>query len=442
MRIWLIHMGEHVQSDGPGTRLYRLGLLAEQLVERGHEVVRWIPTFVHTTKTYRSTADGVVRVGPRHEIRLIHEPGYSRHLGPGRLRFHRQVARRWESLQQGLPGPDLIVTSMPTTEICAAARRISRTRGVPYVIDVRDLWPDVLEESLPRVLRGPARIASIPMRMSNRRSFAGAAGITAISDEFVEWGVSTARRRRRSADAAFVPGYEPPRAVEEDVRVASEQWASRLPRGAFVCVFLGTLGPQFDLSPVVRAARELEREAPGRFAWVLCGEGPTRQRLAAEAADLENVHLPGWVTGADIVALLRLASVGLAPYTGDRHSSKARASRASFAQGLPNKPFEYASAGLPVVSSLHGKLGSLLVREGFGALYQHDDDASLSAVVREYAANPDLLAQQGAAGFELWRREFSAASVYKQMAEHLEQIGDPTCAPAGTPIENGQGLHT
>jgi glycosyltransferase involved in cell wall biosynthesis len=412
MRVWLIHMGEFVQSDGPGVRLWRLGLLADQLEQEGHEVVRWIPTFVHTHKSQRFEADTVVDISAQHQIRHIYAKGYARHLGPGRFRFHREIARRWETLQEGVDAPDIIVTSMPTPEICAAARRIAASRHIPFIIDVRDLWPDVLYETVPTWAAGLARIVAAPVLRNNRRSFKSAAAVIGISDKYVQWGVSFAGRERTDLDRVFVHGYAPPSPPADEIAAAKARWQEILSPKARMCLFLGTMSGRFhdDLATVVQAARRLDIEQPGHFEWVFGGDGPSKSSLEKECEEMPNVHFPGWVGGADIVALLDLASIGLAPYGEGVKMS------------LPNKPFEYASAGIPIVSSLRGEFDELLTRNTFGTSYPPGDDARLADILGKYYADPDLIANHGNCGRRLWEREFSASTVYGEMVKFLEVV--------------------
>ena len=58
-----------------------------------------------------------------------------------------------------MPRPDLILCSYPTIELSVEAVRYGRTHGIPVVLDVRDLWPDIVLDLLPTILRSPGRVA-------------------------------------------------------------------------------------------------------------------------------------------------------------------------------------------------------------------------------------------------------------------------------------------
>ena len=83
MKVWLIHLGELLPIDGK-VRLFRYGILAEMLAERGHSVTRWAPTFIHATKNQRFTHGQTVDVNEKYRIELLYAQGYRRHVSLAR----------------------------------------------------------------------------------------------------------------------------------------------------------------------------------------------------------------------------------------------------------------------------------------------------------------------------------------------------------------------
>lgn len=79
MNVWLLHVGEDLPVDDR-PRMFRYGHLAAALNRRGHEVLRWAPTFHHARKQQRAHQDTLTRVTPAYQIQLIHAPAYRKNI--------------------------------------------------------------------------------------------------------------------------------------------------------------------------------------------------------------------------------------------------------------------------------------------------------------------------------------------------------------------------
>jgi glycosyltransferase involved in cell wall biosynthesis len=109
---------------------------------------------------------------------------------------------------------------------------------------------------------------------------------------------------------------------------------------------------------------------------------------------------------------MRLASIGLAPYRAGKN----------FDAHIPNKPIEYLSAGLPVVTSIGGELAQLLNSRQCGFFYQERNIAALTAALTALYDDRCLQAQMSANASVLFADRFVAETVYGDMADHLERI--------------------
>jgi glycosyltransferase involved in cell wall biosynthesis len=415
VRVWLVTVGEPLPSDSGSPRLLRAGILADRLWKRGHQVVWWTSAFDHRAKRQRGAGDETIKFHERYELRLLRGPGYRRNVSLARLLDHRAVAKKFLNQAIAEPPPDIIVASFPTIELSAASARFGRKRGIPVVLDIRDLWPDIFLELVPAWLRPMGQIALAPMYRQTRRALVEATAIVSNAQPFVEWGLRLARRKCGPDDREFPFGYNAsiPNAQEQDKAIAfwQERGISRTGGRPIAC-FFGTFGRQFDIDTVIKAARILEHErSPIRF--VLCGEGERLSGYRDAAGDLANVMFPGWVDAPKIWTLMRMSTVGLAPYV----------SRENFLANLPNKPIEYLSASLPVVSSIDGYLGSLLRDFNCGVIYPAGEPSALADALREFGRNAPKLAQLSQNASRVFAQRFDADVVYVQFAEYLENMG-------------------
>src|SRR6267378_560857 len=153
MRVWLVTAGEPLPTDPGNQRPMRTALLADYLLDRGHTVLRWASSFDHGTKTQRVTKDASLAVRAGYTIRLLHAPEYTKNVSLARIRNHQQLAAKFRQLAPGEPTPDIIVCSLPTLELADEVVAYAVHRHVPIVVDVRDMWPDVIAFRSPRRLR-------------------------------------------------------------------------------------------------------------------------------------------------------------------------------------------------------------------------------------------------------------------------------------------------
>ncbi len=413
MRAWLITTGEPLPGER-GARLWRTGLLARVLSEEGHDVVWWTSSFDHFGKRQRSAADALIEAGPRYQIRLVRTPGYGSNVSVRRIVDHAVMARRFAAAASRESPPDVILCSLPTLDLCVAATAYGKRRGVPVIVDVRDLWPDVLVELMPRVLRPIGRVAVSPMRLQAKAACSRAAALTGVTQSFIGWALQLAGRPATALDRAFPMGY-PSQAPDPAAVAQAEEFWTRLgiapDSGAFTVCFLGTLGRQFEIGPVIEAARRLER-AGRRFRFVICGTGERLAHYQRMAQGCAVVLLPGWVDAAALWVLMRRSSVGIAPYVRSPN----------FLLNIPNKPIEYFSAGLPVLTNLQGELAGLLQEHDCGMTYEGQNVDSLVAALSEMAASPARVRQLAQNARQLYDSTFTSDRVYRDMAAHLDRV--------------------
>ena len=413
MVVWLVTVGEPLPVNGRDVRLLRTGILANELIRQGHLVVWWTSTFDHWAKQHHSDRDASFRMGQL-DLRMLRGCGYRRNISFRRIVDHALVARSFARQAESHRAPDVIVCSLPTLELAVAAVHYGHRHQVPVVIDVRDLWPDIFLEQVPRWIRPLAKLAMYPMLCQARRACRGAFAITGNSPGFVEWGLRQAGRLAGPMDRHFPFGYASATLDENERGRALSFWHgfNIVPNGGeFVACFFGSMSHQFDLETVIDAAKLLQAEGR-RVRFVLCGTGERLAELKARAANTQAVVFPGWIGRSEIKVLMDMSNVGLAPYVN----------HIGFARNLPNKPIEYLAGGLPILSSLTGYLQELLEEFGCGDTYKEGDAQSLRDLVVRISDNPKLAIDMGRSARTAFSSRFDAATVYSGMTRYLEEV--------------------
>lgn len=145
MNIWVINHHALSPDMGGGTRHYDF---AKELVKRGHEVTIIASSFhyskyqemrLYSNKAYlRESYDGV-------EFIWIKTPAY---FGNGVSRVKSMLSYTYKVLKYvptlNLKKPDIIIGSSVHLFAVWAAYRLSRNYHTPFIMEVRDLWPQTL----------------------------------------------------------------------------------------------------------------------------------------------------------------------------------------------------------------------------------------------------------------------------------------------------------
>jgi glycosyltransferase involved in cell wall biosynthesis len=292
------------------------------------------------------------------------------------LSFARSVVRaRWSD-----DPPDVVLGSSPQLFAALGAWRVARRLGVPFVFEVRDLWPESLGVGGRR--RGPGYWG---LWLVARFLYHAASRIIVLAR-----GVQTYLERHGVPAARIV--YVPNGADVTAFAVRTTAGGDRMR-----VVYAGAHGPANGLDVVLEAAALLRDDT--RVSFLFVGDGPAKDALVRQArsSDLSNVEFLEPVSKARIPQLLATCDAGLMVLKDIP----------LFAFGVsPNKLFDYWGAGLPVICNVPGEVAGW-VRDAHGGVQAADPSAeALAESVRALLAmGPERRAALGAAGREWVRRE-------------------------------------
>lgn len=333
MTVWIHSPFDNLPQEG--FRSQRYWLMAEAFARLGDKVVYWTSDFNHGTKAKRRLTKAVDSAV---ELKLIPAPRYRRNVSLKRVFSHLVYARR---LKRSLFGkPDLIVSATPTLGGACVLLDYARKVGARFVVDIQDAWP----ETFGRL--GIPRWMLWPMYRAARRLYREADFVTGVSERYRE--IS-----KRADYRVFYHGITP-----------ITPTPTNTPTNSRSLVYVGNLGAGYDLKTVLKALL-----ADESLTLDIAGKGPREGELVSSVRELglgDRVRFHGYLEADALRELLARSDVGVIPMRDDSWV------------GLPYKLGDYLAAGLPVVSSLHGECGELLVREGAGVTYDWGSSASLA----------------------------------------------------------------
>ena len=344
-------------------------------------------------------------------LQFLHGQPYSKNVSLKRALNHWQIARHFRELSRAKSRPDIVVCSFPTIDLSREVVRYGLKNNIPVLLDVRDLWPDIFIDMLPRYFKWIGKLLLMPLFRKTQQSFSEITGVLGVSERYVRWGLRYAHRPERWTDKVFPLGYKkltPTANTRQALRARLS--AIGIPPDALLAVFAGTFGRSYDLQTVIEAARSLWNDGVRQVFFVFCGTGENEARWRSAAEGAENVAFLGWLNAEEVSALLENAWIGLAAYS------------ATASQGIPNKVIEYLSAGLPVICSLEGESLDLLRENDCGIGYISGNAINLARAIKCMISDPSHRELMASNARHLFEKELSADIVFSRMADHIETV--------------------
>lgn len=296
-------------------------------------------------------------------------------------------------------GIDLVfATSTPLT-VGIPGRIGAALKRVPYIFEVRDLWPEDLVDA-GRIKPG--------MQLKfwewlERFSYAKARKILLVSkgfhDRLLERGFAPERLETLvlGADSSLYQNVQPDTAFMQEQGLA----------GKTVAIYAGAHGDANGLDQVLDAAALLKHRSDIAIAFI--GQGKMREKLMARAKleGLTNVHFLEPVPKHKLPGVLAACHMGLMIL---KQITRPR-------WVTPNKIFDYMFTGLPSIVNFAGTTAELVVADGAGVASKPGDAQDLARCIAHWADHPEERAAIGRRARELSMTKYDRKAIATRMSE-------------------------
>jgi colanic acid biosynthesis glycosyl transferase WcaI len=336
--------------------------------------------------------------------------------------FSAALAGPWIS-----PAPEIVMATSPQLLGGAAGYVIARWLGVPFLFEVRDLWPESLEavgaasrRSL--LYRSLQQLACFLYRSAERTIVDGEWKRRALAAAGIPESKIVVIRNGVAVDSFPEPESAPARQVREDLQRKFNL------EGKFVAAYCGTFGMAQGLEIVLEAAAQLRSRT--EIVFLIAGEGSERGRIERQIAEqkLTNVLDLGKQLRENIPALLGLADVCLVPLRP----------RPVFKTAIPSKVFEAMAAARPVILGVDGEAKELVLGAQAGIAVPPGDSGALVDAVMLLHENPELARRLGANGRRVAESKYTRrqqAAAYLDVFAEVEHRTTISKEPvAATPV--------
>ena len=332
---------------------------------------------------------------------------------PNRKSYERILNYSSFCVSAGLTGsfldrPDVVIATSPQLLVGLSGWWIAKLKRVPFVLEVRDLWPESLvavgmgdpNSLLSRVL---GRIAGFLYRQANH--------IVVVTPAFREhliekWHVPEEKLsvvQNGVETKLFGPADGSPLLRDMNAEVK------------FIASYIATLVRAHGLQTLVEAAETLQKIEPNVL-FLLVGEGADRERVQAlaKSKNLSNIRfvpqqprekIPDYIAASDVcLVLLKKSDL--------------------FETVIPTKMLEFMSCGRPVILGVNGQAREILEQCRGGLYIEPENTAALCEAIQNLKRQDALRKSMGLNGREYIVQNLSrqrTATVYIEALDRLLQ---------------------
>lgn len=401
-KIAVITMGVRLNQEQGYTRFRSI---CEMLADAGHEVDLITTTFQHWEKRQRDV-NQIRRDQYKFRIRFIYEPGYRKNVDLLRIFSHKVAATKLKKLLEKTGDYDLIYAEIPPNNVALTAAEYAHKRGIPFIADVNDLWP----EAMRMVIDVPVLSTLIfyPLQREAEKVYALASGVIGTSDEYRE---RPFQKRKRDIPKktvyvgnelqVFDEGYE--KNKDAVVKGEDEFWVS----------YAGTIGTSYDIRTMVLAAEELKKRGITNIRFKIMGGGPMKEELEqlAETRKADNVEFVGYVPYDLMAAYLTKSDILVNSFV-----KKAP-------QSIVTKIGDYLAAGKPMINTcMSPEFRNKVKKDGFGVNIIPEDAGILADAVEALYQDPEKRQRMGERARMIAEEQFDRPKSYQEILRMMEEL--------------------
>lgn len=378
----------------------------QYLAERGHQITLVtgetgymspdVPKLPWYKRIIRREKEGKVRVVRTFTYSELHRSYF------GRLLSFISFSLSCPLALLAIKKPDILVASSPPIFPMFSAWLICKLRRIPFVLEVRDLWPASAVEM--GILKNKPLISI--MTWMEKTLYDHSQKIIALTEGIQD---DICGRGWPKDKVTLVKC-----GVDLDKLYPDAQGFSLI-RNKYgwehkkIILYFGALGEANNIPVILRAAKHLTHREDILF--VLIGDGMKRATLEYQISEMEfkniMIHIPVpkhdarlFINAADL-CLVTLQDIPL------------------FGRAIPTKLIDYMACGKAVLCGVRGEAKRIVDESGAGLSFDPDDDKRLSELILELLADDMRMSLMGANGLACVQNQFYALKMQQQIEDIL-----------------------
>ena len=298
---------------------------------------------------------------------------------------------------------DIIIASSPPLTIGMLGLVLSKIYKIPWIFDIRDIWPDVAVEA--EMLKQNGIVHKLSKKLADYL-YKQATHITPVTErkltKICKYGVPISK-------ISVVPN-----GVDFDIikNTKQENWRSELRlENKFILSYAGLIGIAQGVGVIIETALQLKEINDIHF--LIVGEGVEKQKLQDRVRTLElnNITFLPNQPKESIPSLLTSSDIALIPLVSDK-----------LVDAVPSKLLEAWACKLPVILIAGGEAADIVVKAQGGIVVSSNDVEGIITAITKLKDSHKLMNQYSKKGFDYVTMNYDRKSLARAMEKVIFQI--------------------
>ena len=302
---------------------------------------------------------------------------------------------------------DKILVTSPPLFIGLTGYMLSRLKRIPFVFEIRDLWPESAIDTGVVTNKYVIKMAYAIEAFIYRKAKLINVLTPAFRTTLIE------KKRVRPEKIAFIPNAAD-FSLSDDLLTSFDAKAFRKEHsldGKFVVTYVGAHGVANHLQQVLQTGKLLEDT---NVQFLLIGSGMEKENLKSMANELKviNVRFVDPVPKADVFKYILASDMGASVLKKND----------TFKTVYSNKTFDYMACKKPILMAIDGVSRELVEEAGAGKFVEPENPEDFASKIRLYLEDPELLKVQGENGYHYAKQHFDRGALAKKYMKILADV--------------------
>lgn len=298
---------------------------------------------------------------------------------------------------------DIIIASSPPLTTGMLGLILSKIYKIPWIFDIRDIWPDVAVEA------GMLKQYGITHKLSKKLAdylYKHATHITPVTERKLT--------KIGEYDVPISKISVVPNGVDFDIISNTKQknWRSELGLdNKFILSYAGLIGIAQGVNVIIETALQLKEVNDIHF--LIVGEGVEKQKLQnrVKLLELNNITFLPNQSKESIPSLLTASDIALIPLVSDK-----------LEDAVPSKLLEAWACKLPVILIAGGEAADIVVKAQGGIVVSSNDVEGITTAIIKLKSSNELMSQYSKNGFDYVTMNYDRGLLARTMEKVIFQL--------------------